>query len=88
MKKHYTYIIYSKSHNIYYKGYSTRPYERLKEHNARLSRYTKDKGPWKLVFLQLFPTKQEALKREKSLKHVNKNYLLWIMLQPYNIIGQ
>ena len=61
-------MIYSSSRNLYYKGYSMRPYIRLLEHNEGKSRYTKDKGPWELVFLQVFSTKTEALKREKSLK--------------------
>ena len=46
MEKHYAYIIYSMSKDLYYKGYSTRPYVRLKEHNEGLSRYTKNRGPW------------------------------------------
>ncbi len=87
MEMHYVYIIYSQEKSLYYKGYSTRPYIRLEEHNEGLSRYTKDKGSWELVFLQSFSTKKEALKREKSLKHANSEYLQWVILQSYNIVG-
>jgi putative endonuclease len=65
---HFAYIIYSESYNIFYTGYSERPYKRLIEHNEGLSRYARGKGPWKLVYLEAFKTKKEALKREKQLK--------------------
>ena len=86
MTEYYVYIIYSERNNIFYKGYSEQPYKRLEEHNNGLSRFTKDKGPWKLVFLQRFDTKSEALKREKMLKRANSKYLHWVIKQDYNII--
>ena len=87
MGKHYVYIIYSNSRNLYYNGYSKRPYNRLIEYNEGKSRYTKDKGPWELVFLQEFSTKYEALIREKSLKRSNSKYLNWVIQQDNNIIA-
>ena len=51
MEKHYVYIIYSSINDIYYKGYSTKPYDRLIEHNNDKSRYTKLRGVWKLVYM-------------------------------------
>ena len=63
-----------------------RPYIRLIEHNEGKSRYTKDRGPWELIFLQEFSTKSEALKREKSLKRSNMKYLKWVIQQSYNMI--
>jgi len=85
---HYVYIIYSRTSDIYYKGYSTRPYERLKEHNDGKSRYTSRKGPWELVYLIIFSTKREALQKEKSLKRTNRNYLEWLIQQPDNLVGE
>jgi putative endonuclease len=82
---HYVYIIFSVSHDIYYKGYSSRPYERLKEHNEDKSRYTSGKGPWSLVFLLEFPTKRDALQKEKSLKRANRKYIEWLISQPFNL---
>ncbi len=66
--EHFVYIIYSRGRAIFYKGYSLSPYLRLNAHNDNKSRFTKDKGPWELVFLQSFSTKREALMREKALK--------------------
>jgi putative endonuclease len=65
---YFVYILYSESQKLYYKGFSENVKSRVEEHNAGKSRYTCNKGPWKLIFVQSFPTKKEALQREKSLK--------------------
>ncbi len=75
MEKYFVYIIYSDSHDSYYRGYSTQPEKRLEQHNEGESRYTKSKGPWELVFLQSFPTKREALIREKKIKKYSKSQI-------------
>ncbi len=85
---HYVYILHSESHNIYYKGYTQYPEKRLFEHNNNLSRYTANKGPWKLVYLEKFELKKDALIREKQLKRSNSNYIKWVIQQDYNIINQ
>ena len=69
---HYVYIIYAIDDDKYYKGYSTRPYSRLEEHNLGLSRYTKHFRPWELVYIKSYDTKREALTRERSLKKYSK----------------
>jgi predicted GIY-YIG superfamily endonuclease len=45
---HYTYIIYSETFDLYYKGETVDFSKRLDDHNAGLSRFTAGKGPWKL----------------------------------------
>ncbi len=84
--KHYVYLIYSEKSNIYYKGESSRPMERLCEHNENKSAYTSNKGPWALVYLEEFETRGDALKREKMLKRQNRKYLEWLIKQPTNIL--
>jgi putative endonuclease len=44
---HFVYMLHSESYDVYYKGESSRPYERLIEHNENLSDYGLCKGPWK-----------------------------------------
>jgi putative endonuclease len=63
---HYVYIIYSEAYDVYYKGESAEPYVRLDYHNKGMSRYTKGKGPWILVYLEEFPNRSAALAREKN----------------------
>ena len=51
-----------------YKGSTSDLEERLRYHDSGWSKWTKGKGPWKLVYSESFESKQEALKREKFLK--------------------
>jgi putative endonuclease len=46
---HFVYIIQSLIDHSYYKGYSSNPYDRLEQHNNKLSTYTSTKCPWRLV---------------------------------------
>jgi len=82
----FVYIIYSKKKDIYYKGENDRPYHRLADHNNNKSTYTAFKGPWDLVYLEAFPSRTDALKREKMLKKQNRKYLEWLIKQPSNLL--
>jgi len=63
------YIIYSDSHSVKYTGYTSDLERRLKEHNnGSLGKFTKNKGPWRLIFSEEFESISEARKREKYLK--------------------
>ena len=84
---YYVYILESLVDGDFYKGYTSDYIKRLKQHNDGNSKLTKSKMPWKLVFVQLFQTKTEALIHEKKLKRSNKNYLIWLINQPCNILN-
>ncbi len=56
---------------IYYKGYTADIEKRLEEHNAGLSRYTSNKGPWTIVYFKNFEEKKAALVEEKRIKRLN-----------------
>jgi putative endonuclease len=60
---YYVYIIQSLKDGSYYKGYSENPISRLNQHNEGKSHYTSLKCPWKLIDLEQYLTKSEALKR-------------------------
>ena len=64
----WVYIIQSLKDDSFYIGYSGNIKQRLEYHNKGLSRHTKNKRPWKLVYSETFKTKTEALKRERFLK--------------------
>ena len=82
---YFVYII-KNSNNVYYKGFTTDPVQRLEYHNKGLSQYTKNKGPWELIFIQSFTNKEEALKFEKLLKRQNHKYLDWLIQSERNQI--
>jgi len=68
----YIYIIYSKSFDVYYKGFSENVAHRLVYHNDNRSKYTCNKGPWELVYSNAFESKKEALIEELRLKKLNR----------------
>ena len=72
MEKHFVYIIYSSTNDLFYKGYTTNVEQRIFNHNENKSRYTANKGPWKLVYTKQFLCKKEALIEEKRLKRLNR----------------
>ena len=52
-----------------YTGFSEKePKERLKEHNGKSSKFTKENGPWELKYFETFYCKKCAIHREKFLK--------------------
>ena len=75
-----TYVIKSLTNDKYYIGQTNNLEDRIKRHNANRNKYTKGKGPWKLIYSKGFSTRSEAVKLEMKLKSLkNKEYLQkWI----------
>ena len=65
------YIYYSRKIVMF----TTNLTKRLASHNENKSTYTKNKGPWELVYLESFENKSDAFKREKMLKKQNREDL-------------
>ena len=84
---YYVYILESSIDGDFYKGSSSDYLKRFSDHNNGESKFTKTKGPWKLVFVRPFEAKREALIEEKRLKRCNKDYLRWLIGQPINILN-
>jgi putative endonuclease len=77
LMNYYTYIIKSDKDGSFYIGSTSNIERRLLEHNNGHSPYTSKKIPWKLIYLQEFKSKTEAIKREKFLKkQKNKEFYL------------
>ena len=66
----YVYVLRSLSNEKLYTGQTENLERRIQEHNSGIGlvHYTKGKGPWNLVFQEKFPTRSEAMAREKYLK--------------------
>jgi putative endonuclease len=62
----YTYVIFSKYYNRFYKGQSSNLENRLKEHNSGQTKSTKSDIPWEIVYYESLQTREEAL-NEKSI---------------------
>lgn len=66
-----TYILKSEKDGKHYIGSAANIEKRLLAHNKGYSRYTKNRGPFKIVYKEDYKTLSEARKRElyfKSLK--------------------
>ena len=62
------YIIYSKSIDKFYVGYTNNLQRRFGEHNRKKHKYT-DRGiPWIVVHTETFKSKNEAMDREAFIK--------------------
>lgn len=69
--KHYAYMLRCADGTIY-SGYTNDPYRRTAVHNSgRGAKYTRSRLPVKLVYIKVFSTKRDALKREAALKKLS-----------------
>lgn len=62
------YVLQSESTGRYYIGQGKDLRVRLKKHNNGESRSTKGGRPWRLVYSEDYPTRSEAVRRERYLK--------------------
>ena len=65
---YHTYILESETKAILYIGQSADVEKRLIRHNTGRSRFTKGKGPWRLLYSVSFETRSEAIRLENKLK--------------------
>jgi putative endonuclease len=66
----FTYILFSEKLNKYYIGACVNLERRLYEHNIGHSKFTSIGMPWKIVYMEEYPTLAEAKKREKQIKNM------------------
>ena len=62
------YILQSQHTNRYYIGQTQDVPKRLAYHNANYSKALRNRGPWRLVYLEAYPTRAEAVRRERQIK--------------------
>ena len=65
---YYVYVLRSEKDGLLYIGFSANIGQRLKQHNHGLSVSTRNRRPLRLIYLECFIIKNDALAREKYLK--------------------
>lgn len=65
---YYVYILKSVRNNKLYKGFTNDLKRRIKEHNLGKSIFTRNNGPWKLIYYEAFISEKDAKIEEKFLK--------------------
>ena len=74
---HCVYILFSSSKNKYYVGYTGDALtERIRKHNTNHKGFTGGIGDWELKYTEQFPSKSDALKREKQIKNWKSRSLI------------
>jgi len=83
---YYTYVLKSINHDFYYKGHCEDLLIRLQQHNSGKTRSIKRYIPFVIVYYEVFPTRQEAISRERYFKSAaGRRYLkLKIQSTPKN----
>jgi len=84
---HYVYILKSKKNGRLYTGYSSNLRQRLFDHNSGKSPYTKNNRPYVLVYYEAYVSKDDAQKRERSLK-LRSNVSLQLRLRIRSSINE
>ncbi|MEK7503722.1 MAG: GIY-YIG nuclease family protein [Patescibacteria group bacterium] len=64
----YVYILKSERNGKLYKGLTNDLKRRVKEHNSGNSEFTRNNGPWKLIYYEAFVSEKDARKEELFLK--------------------
>ena len=64
----HVYVLRSETTGHLYTGYTSDLVQRLGQHHAGITKSTKHRGPWKLVYQESFATRREAMRREHFLK--------------------
>ena len=82
--QYYTYILKSNKDNSYYIGYTQNIVKRIRDHNKGLSKYTKLRRPYILVFKNEFKVRREAIKYERYLKSLKKRAYLEKIINSSN----
>ena len=68
----YTYIVQCHDGTLY-TGWTNNIDKRRRDHNAgKGATYTKPRRPVVLVYLEMFETKEDAMKREYAIKHMRR----------------
>ena len=74
MKASFVYLLRSSKDGNFYVGWTTDLKRRLEEHNAGLTRSTKNRRPFELLYYETYSSPKLAKNRERALKR-NPNML-------------
>ena len=85
---YYVYVLRSELYKSYYVGISQDPYKRLKGHNVGMSKYTKGRRPFKLVYIEACGNRYLAREKEKYYKSGIGREYLFKNLFPCSSVGR
>ena len=73
---YYVYVLQNEKDDSFYVGSTQDLNQRVERHNTGRSRYTKNRGSWKLLYTEQYDTRAQAMQREQQIKKwKNKKYI-------------
>ena len=66
----HAYILQSESTGRFYVGHTENLNKRIAEHNNNRTASIKNRGPWKLVYSEVYSSRAEASHREREIKRM------------------
>jgi len=81
---YYVYILYSKSRDHFYTGHCEDVGDRFLRHNQGRNKYTKSGRPWRLVYVEQFKTRGEAVSREAEIKRMKSRAYILELIRAYH----
>ncbi len=81
---YYVYLLISLKNGKTYVGFTSKqPQQRLVEHNMGVNKWTKQNGPFKLIYWEKFFCKKDAIMRKKFFKSGQGKKLKQIIVKYY-----
>ena len=65
---YYFYVLQSESTGRFYTGHTENLSKRILEHNNKRTPSTRNRGPWVLFHSEEYPTRSDAMRREREVK--------------------
>ena len=72
---YYVYVLRNAQGQLYI-GSTDNLDRRIQQHQQGEARWTRNRGPWTLVSSEIFPTRTDAMRRERQLKRGRANQQL------------
>ena len=70
--QYFVYVLRNRDDRLYI-GFTTELERRVRQHIEGKSGWTQGRGPWELVYHEVYNTRAEAIKRERNLKSGRPN---------------
>jgi putative endonuclease len=65
---YFVYVLENTATRKHYTGFTADLVQRLGQHNSGITKSTKNRGKWELIYSEEFATRSEAMQRERYLK--------------------
>jgi len=80
----FLYILESQRDGSFYVGTTNNLEDRIRRHNEGRVKYTKAKGPWRLVYSEDHSNRSSAMKREYAIKRQKRKSYIMDLVRSFN----